>query len=99
MTTARTNGPKWLEATRPYRLAWAKAAMPCALCHKPIDYSLNRSHRDSLTVDHVVPLIHDGPMLEPSNWQPAHRSCNCSKGATDRNNRDAAANKPTRWRW
>jgi hypothetical protein len=52
-----------------------------------------------LTVDHIVPLMHDGPMLEPSNWQPAHRSYNASKGATDRNNRDAAAKAATSWRW
>ncbi|MSO88038.1 MAG: HNH endonuclease [Acidimicrobiia bacterium] len=99
MTTARTNGPKWLAATRPYRLAWAKAALPCALCRRPIDYSLHRSHRESLTVDHLVPLMLDGSMFDPTNWQPAHRSCNASKGVKDRNARDAAANEPTRWRW
>ena len=99
MTTARVTGPKWLEATWPYRRQWAKAAMPCALCHKPIDYSLPRSHRDSLTVDHIVPLMLDGSMFDPTNWQPTHRGCNASKGVRDRNARDAAAKAATSWRW
>ena len=100
IATRRDSGHKWLAVTRPYRLAWAVAAKPCALCHLPIDYTLHRSHRESLTVDHIVPLMHDGRMFEPSNWQPAHRSCNASKGVLDRNARDSQLRQAHHsWRW
>ena len=99
MTTARDKGTKWMTATRPYRRQWAIALMPCALCHEPIDYVLHRSHRDSLTVDHIVALMNDGPMFDPTNWQPSHRRCNAAKGNRDRQARKAAAKAVTSWRW
>ena len=100
IATRRDSGHKWLTLTRPYRLAWATVAKPCALCHEAINYSLHASHRESLTVDHIVPLMHNGPMFDPTNWQPAHRSCNASKGVLDRNARDKQLGQAHHsWRW
>ena len=99
LTTVRDNGPKWLAATRPYRRQWAKAPLLCALCGKPIKYDAQRHYRDSLTVDHITPLMLDGPMFDPTNWQPAHRGCNSSKGNLDRQARDAAVKVVSSWRW
>ena len=100
IATRRDRGPKWMAATRPYRLAWAAMNAPCALCHKPINYTLHRNHRESLTVDHIVPLMNDGAMFDPSNWQAAHRGCNSSKGNVDRTARDRTARQAHHsWRW
>jgi len=89
-----------MAATRPYRLAWAATNAPCALCHKPIQYAQHRHHRESLTVDHIVALMNGGAMFDPTNWQPAHRGCNSSKGNVDRLARDRTAQQVHHsWRW
>lgn len=52
---------------------------PCALCGKPIDYTLPYTHAMSFTADHIEAIANGGKMLGP--LQPAHRSCNSRKGA------------------
>ena len=83
MATKRISGRAWVQATLPCRLQWAQQGAPCALCGEPIDYTAHHSSAQALTVDHVVALMHGGPMLDPANWQPAHRSCNSRKGQRD----------------
>lgn len=51
----------------------------CWLCHLPIDLTLAWPHRDSKSVDHVVPLSRGGAH-EPNNCRLAHMGCNASKG-------------------
>ena len=51
----------------------------CALCHRPIDYSSRRGP-DSFSLDHVRPVSLGGSLLDPANHQPAHLSCNVSRG-------------------
>ena len=63
-----------------HRRAIASGKPPCALCGKPIDYSLVYPHEQSYVVDHVVPLDAGGPDVL-DNKQPAHRGCNSAKGA------------------
>ena len=67
-----------------------KATLPsiCWVCGLPIDQSLHHTHRDSYTLDHVIPI--DIPGTDPydeSNIRPAHRSCNGRRGAEFQNSR------------
>lgn len=52
---------------------------PCALCGKPIDYTLPHLDPMSFVVDHIVPLARGGAD-ELSNKQASHRACNRAKG-------------------
>ena len=58
----------------------AALGLPCALCGKPIDYSLPAGHPMSYELDEIVPVSRGGSPLDPRNVQPAHRSCNQRKG-------------------
>lgn len=62
--------------------------LPCALCHKPIDYSLPAGHPLSFELDEIHPVSRwqefgyaskQAAALDPSNVQPAHRICNQRK--------------------
>lgn len=66
---------------RAYRLARRRLrGLPCVFCSKPSD-----------TVDHRVSLVEwnyaDGDPNQPSNLQPACKSCNSKKGVATRNRR------------
>lgn len=51
---------------------------PCAICGRPIDYSLPYLHPLEFVADHIIPFAKGGPdTLE--NKQAAHRSCNRDK--------------------
>ena len=88
----------WQQATRHHRQAWARSGQPCALCGKPIHYQAHHLNRLALTVDHIIPLLHGGPPLDPRNWQPAHRGCNSTKGNLTRYHPEQLASH-TSWRW
>ena len=55
--------------------------MPCALCGKPIDYSLPPMHPMSYELDEIVPVSRGGDPLDFDNVQATHRICNERKGA------------------
>lgn len=65
----------------------ASLGLPCAICGRPIDYSLPAGHPMSYELDEIVPLArlpeHMRPRaaLDRSNVQPAHRICNERRGA------------------
>jgi len=63
--------------------------LPCAICGKPIDYSLPAGHPMSYELDEIVPVALGGDPLDESNVQPAHRICNERKGAKTHLNRSA----------
>lgn len=54
--------------------------LPCALCGKPIDYSLPPGHPMSYELDEIRPVSKGGDPLDPDNVQPVHRCCNQKKG-------------------
>ena len=62
------------------RARWKSIGAPCALCGKPIDYSLPAGHPMSFEVDEIVPVSLGGDPLDFANTQPAHRICNQRKG-------------------
>lgn len=82
----RSNG--W--ARNAIRKRWRSIGAPCALCGKPIDYSLGmvtdprtgrrRMHPMAFVVDEIVPVSKGGDPLDFANTQPAHWICNARKG-------------------
>lgn len=58
---------------------------PCCICHQRIDYDLPSTHPDGCTVQHIKSRKYF-PLLTwvESNHGPAHRRCNTSEGAGDR---------------
>lgn len=91
MTNSTTGNPrndarwrkiKQREKRRLEREARQTGRLPlCALCSRPIDLSLDYNHRESLTLDHIIPLAKGGSLTDPANIRCAHRSCNSSRGA------------------
>ena len=70
---------------------WLKdQGLPCALCGRPIDYSLSvwvdpkdgrlKRHPWSFEVDEIVPVSEGGSPYDRANVQPAHRICNQKRG-------------------
>lgn len=51
----------------------------CWICRRYVDQTLDRRHRMSRTVDHVVELWQGGDPLDRANCRLAHRRCNSSK--------------------
>ena len=51
----------------------------CYLCEKPIDLVL---HRDSLEIDHIIPIVSSGKD-EENNFALTHEICNRRKSASD----------------
>lgn len=55
---------------------------PCALCHRPIDYTQNGNHPLGPTIDHTHPVIRGGNPYPPmEELQAAHRRCQSRQGA------------------
>lgn len=51
----------------------------CAICGKPVDFTLNYPHPMSATVDHIIPISKGGHPSDIDNLQLAHFSCNRQK--------------------
>ena len=51
----------------------------CALCGKPVDFSLKSPHPLSATIDHIIPVAKGGHPSDIDNLQLAHRCCNRQK--------------------
>ena len=84
------------------RKRWRAIGAPCALCGKPIDYSLGmivtpygkrRPHPMSFVVDEIIPVSQGGDPLDFNNTQPAHWICNARAGDKKRNKAQHSATK------
>lgn len=62
------------------RARLAKAKAPCALCGKPIDYTLRWPDPMCFVADHKDPLARGGAD-NIANKQALHALCNAKKGA------------------
>ena len=51
----------------------------CAICGKPVDFSLKFPHPLSPTIDHIIPIAKGGHPSDIDNLQLAHRCCNRAK--------------------
>ena len=69
----------------------------CAICGKPVDFSLKPPHPLSATVDHIIPVSKGGHPSDISNLQLTHRCCNRAKSdkllADRRNNLEGDGHK------
>lgn len=94
MTSGKPN-PRYSNGARrrSIRARWKAIGAPCALCGKPIDYSLPAGHPMSFEVDEIVPVSKGGDPLDFANTQPSHRICNQRKGNGKRS--APAARKPS----
>ncbi len=71
----RYRKPKKHRATRTMR-----RGDPCALCGKPIDYTLPMGHPMAYELDEIVPISRGGSPTDPDNLQATHAICNRRKG-------------------
>lgn len=81
ITIAPWEGRRAQQALEQVRRQHAPRRTPCVLCGQRIDYT-RKGKADSLTVQHIKSR-RDFPNLtwEPSNWAPAHKTCNLAAGA------------------
>jgi 5-methylcytosine-specific restriction endonuclease McrA len=57
-----------------------REAGPCWICGQPIDYTLKSPDPMSFELDHKKSkFVYPELAFEPSNWAPAHRTCNRAK--------------------
>ena len=53
---------------------------PCAICGKPIDYTLPARHPMSYELDEIIPVSRGGSPIDPDNVRATHRICNEKRG-------------------
>jgi len=51
----------------------------CAICGKPVDFSLKFPHPLSPSIDHIIPIDKGGHPSDIENLQLAHFTCNRAK--------------------
>ena len=91
------------------RKRWRSIGAPCALCGRPIDYSLGfvtdprtgkrRMHPMAFVVDEIKPVSQGGDPLDFANTQPTHWICNARKGDGTRQHQPATATAPLPQPW
>lgn len=84
VTVPAWNGRRAAEALRQVKAEGRRKRSPCVICDQPIDYSIPSTEPDGCTVQHLRSRKHFPELTWlPSNWGPAHKSCNSSQGAGD----------------
>ena len=94
-------------ARRKVRERWRALGEPCAICGKPIDFSLGmvrdprtgrtRPHPMSFVVDEIVPVRFGGSPTSMSNTRPAHWICNARRGDGTRTRTPTPLALPQPW--
>ncbi len=78
------SGGTWRRKKAMFRRRCERDNLPCALCDKPIDYTLAWPDPMSFTVDHIIPVSllppGDRRLEDMTLFQPAHSSCNIRRG-------------------
>lgn len=63
--------------------AYAKQNAECGICKGklgPIDYQARAGSSLAFDLDHIVSIANGGALLDVTNWQPSHATCNRKKG-------------------
>lgn len=68
----RAVGSRW----RKVRAEVLATEVKCGICGQAIDLELRNPHPRSAQVDHIVPRVAGGAVLERANLRAAHRECN-----------------------
>lgn|GEM_PF-282398 len=99
----RANG----SARNRIRAIWKARGENCAICGRPIDYSLGmvtdprtgrrRPHPASFVVDEIVPVSKGGDPFSVANTRPAHWACNARRGDGTRKGGPTALPLPQPW--
>ena len=77
------NGHRERRLKAEHRRRCRAANLPCALCGEPIDYALPHTSPQAFQSDHRSPVsVRADLAYLASNLQPAHASCNKSRGAS-----------------
>ena len=77
------NGHRDRVLKRQHRQRCRAANLPCALCGDVIDYALPHTSPQAFQSDHRIPVsVRPDMAYMPSNLQPAHASCNKSRGTS-----------------
>lgn len=94
-------------ARRKIRDRWRAMGEPCAICGRPIDYSLGmvrdphtgktRPHPMSFVVDEIVPIRFGGSPISMDNTRPAHWICNARRGDGTRTKAPTRLALPQPW--
>lgn len=89
------------------RARWRARGENCAICGKPIDYSLGtivdprtgraRPHPMSFVVDEIVPVSQGGSPFSMDNTRPAHWICNSRRGDGRRRGGPTTGALPQPW--
>ena len=99
----RSNG----SARDKVRDRWRSLGLPCAICGKPIDYTLGmvidrrtgkkRQHPMSFVVDEIIPVSRGGSPYSMDNTRPAHYICNARRGDGTRHRKTTRDALPLPW--
>lgn len=79
---------------RKIRARIAARGEPCAICGRPIDYSLPAGNDWSFEVDEIVSRWRGGDPLDIDNCQPVHRVCNRIKYQQERTEAEQKRHTP-----
>lgn len=81
VATDEWGGRRATEALNRVRAEGARRSSPCVICDGVIDYSLRYPNLWSCSVQHVISRnLRPDLTWDPSNWAPAHLTCNREVG-------------------
>ena len=72
----------WRTTTVKFKAACKAQALPCHICHQPIDYTLAPQRPHAFETDHRIPLIVRPDLAYAwANLAPSHSRCNRARQA------------------
>lgn len=104
-----SNNPRYANPSLRNRMRklLALEELPCAICGKPIDYTLTtwidpkdgkrKRHPYSFEMDEIVPISRGGSPTARENLQATHRICNQRRGNKSLNNINEIDNGSLPW--
>lgn len=88
---SRTSTAAWRRFRAARKAEWEAEARPCAICAKPIDYTLSGALPLGLIVGHIVSVSEDPSReYDRDNVRPEHRRCGMAQAASGEDGSRAA---------